>query len=569
MRLNQMGYPRWARKVATVLCLEQEPQDFVVEDRDGREVLAGMTRPWPARPEPTSGFTLHLVDFSTVKGEGSGYRVRVGELVSHAFPLGANPHAELADEALHVFRLMRSGDAVPEEFGAHARPAGHLGVAPNTGDTAVPAWTGPEASALYPGWTCPGTFDVSGGWYDAGDHGKYVTSGSTALWQLLMTLDLLGDLLPSSTREALVEECHWQLEWVCRMQVPTGSPLAGMAFHKVHGTTWSPLPGLPHVDPTVRVLHRPSTSATWHLAAVAAQGARVLRAFDRSCAVPLLATARRAAAAVAAHPHLAAPAGGSQFGGGPYGDADTTDDEYWATVELWLAGRSSEDLTRLQRSPWHHAEVFSPLGFDFDAMAAPARLDLSLHGTSLEEKESVDESVVVAAERLVRLQEQQAWGQPYAPDAGWTWGSNGRLLNNLVVIAVGHHLAPGRVAATAVAEGLDHVLGRNALGQCYVTGFGVDDSRRQRTRLFGQALDPALPPPPRGALAGGANSVPSPGFHYDDRLRGLPPQWCYLDEPTSEVTNDVCIRWNAALVFVAAWLAAQTRARNGPAAPST
>jgi endoglucanase len=34
----------------------------------------------------------------------------------------------------------------------------------------------------------------------------------------------------------------------------------------------------------------------------------------------------------------------------------------------------------------------------------------------------------------------------------------------------------------------------------------------------------------------------------------LPPQCCYLDEPTSEVTNDICVRWNAPLVYVATYL---------------
>jgi endoglucanase len=38
------------------------------------------------------------------------------------------------------------------------------------------------------------------------------------------------------------------------------------------------------------------------------------------------------------------------------------------------------------------------------------------------------------------------------------------------------------------------------------------------------------------------------------RLAGLPPQRCYLDESTSETTNDVCIRWSAPLVWMAAFL---------------
>jgi hypothetical protein len=57
-----------------------------------------------------------------------------------------------------------------------------------------------------------------------------------------------------------------------------------------------------------------------------------------------------------------------------------------------------------------------------------------------------------------------------------------------------------------------------------------------------------------GALAGGANSLRTPGWPQDPRLAGRPPQCCYLDEPTSETTNDICIRWNAPLAYVAAYL---------------
>ena len=91
--------------------------------------------------------------------------------------------------------------------------------------------------------------------------------------------------------DAIRDECRWQLDWLLRMQVPAGSPLAGMAFHRVHGTEWSPLPGWPHEDPTRRVLHRPSTGATLHLAAVAAQGARLFRAVDPAYADRLLGAA--------------------------------------------------------------------------------------------------------------------------------------------------------------------------------------------------------------------------------------------------------------------------------------
>jgi endoglucanase len=124
-----------------------------------------------------------------------------------------------------------------------------------------------------------------------------------------------------------------------------------------------------------------------------------------------------------------------------------------------------------------------------------------------------------------------------------------------VVLAVAHELAGRREHLDGAVRGLDYLLGCNALGQSYVTGYGTDFTRHQRTRHFAHDLDPGFPPPPRGAIAGGPHSKQYPGFPSDPRLDGLPPQRRYVDECTSETTNDVCIRWNAPLVWMAVFLA--------------
>lgn len=429
----------------------------------------------------------------------------------------------------------------------------------------MPAWTGPDAERLYPGWVETDRFDVSGGWYDAGDYGKYVTSGAIAVWQLLTTLDLVdGADAPEDQRaltDRVVAECRWQLDWLLRMQVPPDHPGAGLAFHRVHGTEWSPLPGWAHEDPTRRVLHRPSTGAGLHLSAAAAAGARRLRRHDQAYAERLLAAARTAYAAAVGHPRLVAPDDHARFGGGPYADDDLTDDFYWAAAELWLATAEDGYRRDLLGGTAHTDDAFDPAGFDFDRVAGPARLDLALAGRTLDDHDQVVESVVSGADGLLAVQSGQPWGQPYAPATGWDWGSNGRLLNNLVVLGTAHRLTGAARFRTGVVAGMDYLLGRNALGQSYITGYGTDHSRHQRTRQFGHDLDPALPPPPPGALAGGANSRPAPDFPYDPRLVGLSPQCCYLDEPTSEVTNDVCIRWNAPLVWVTTWLSQRSAGR--------
>src|SRR5205085_8144664 len=65
------------------------------------------------------------------------------------------------------------------------------------------------------------------------------------------------------------------------------------------------------------------------------------------------------------------------------------------------------------------------------------------------------------------------------PDGGWQWGSNGLLLNNLVVIANAHRLSGRQRYLDAGETGIDYLLGRNALGQSYVAGYGIDSSRQR------------------------------------------------------------------------------------------
>ena len=554
IRVNQVGYRADGPKQATLVTEAHDPVRFTVAAEDGHDLFSGWSHPWPARPEPTSGLGVHVLDFSPVAGEATGVVLRAGDHRSHPFAISDATYAGLATDALRFFTVQRSGHEVSDE-GGYRWPAGHVGRPPNTGDLAVPAWRGTDAEALYPEWRQDGTFDVSGGWYDAGDYGKYVTSGSISLWQLLSTLDLIDRVLPrdESLLAALRAECRWQLDWMMRMQVPPGSPLAGMAFHRVHGTEWSPLPGWPHEDPTERVLHRPSTGATLHLAAVAAQAARLFGADDPAYAERMLAAATTAHRAAHEHERLIAPDDQGRFGGGPYPDHDLTDDFYWAAAELWLATDSPAYREAVLESPRHHADNFPLSGFDYDHVAAPAQLDLALLATG-PEHDHVRAAVVAAASSLVEVQQRQPWGQPYAPEDGWDWGSNGRILNNLVVLAVADLVSDHRRFREAAVTGADYLLGRNALGQSYVTGYGTDDSRHQRSRLFGHDHDASFPPAPRGAIAGGPNSTPHPGFYADPRLEGLPPQCCYLDEPTSEVTNDVCIRWNAPLVWMGVYL---------------
>jgi endoglucanase len=496
VRVNQLGYLPDRPMQATLISSAELPVPFAVRDSRGASVFVGESQPWPVRPEPSSGLCVHLLEFTGLAARGSGFWIRAGDQRSHPFDVADDLYSSLCLDALRVLYLLRSGMRLKDEVTpGYGRPAGHVGRPPNRGDTEVRAWTGPDADRLYPGWRCEGVFDVSGGWYDAGDYGKYVTSGAIALWQLLNTLEWSRSV-GRTELAAMHDECRWQLDWLLRMQVPHGFPYAGMAFHRVHGTEWSPFPGWAHEDPTQRVLHRPSTTATLHLAAVAAQGARVFEPTDRSYANHLLRTAREAYEAALRNTELLAPDDNCRFGGGAYPDDDATDDFYWAATELWLTTREPSYRRAVLSSTQHHRDVFDLGGFDFDRVAAVAMLDLARSGHELPDYNRIREVLRAAADRLLDIQRDQPWGQPYAPDTGWVWGSNGRLLNNLIVLATAHTVQGEPDYLTAVTVGMDYLLGRNALGQSYITGYGTDFTHHQRTRQFAHDQDPAFPPPP-------------------------------------------------------------------------
>jgi endoglucanase len=560
VRINQVGYHPDATKRAVLVTDAGVPQQFEVRNHDERVVLAGSTQPWPVNPEPSSGMAVHIVDFTAVRATGDGYVIVTGSQSSHRFVIAADLYRGVCVDALRFFYRQRSGIRILDPVDPrYDRAAGHLGIPPNRGDTAVRAWSGADAERWYPGWRCDGVFDVSGGWYDAGDHGKYVVNAALAVSQLLSVWERTGDATSSSIwpaiGEALVEECRWELDWLMRMQVPSGFPLAGMAFHRVHGTEWEPEAIWPHLDPTERVLHRPSTAATLNLAAACAHAARLYRRDDPAYARQLLTAARTAHRAAHDHPLLYAPDDHGAHGGGPYDDDQIDDEFYWAASELYLTTGEPDYHAELHRSSCHHEDVFEPDGYDWQTVATHARLQLAANDGPIDDRNRIRDWVVDAADRLGAIQDHQPWGQPYAPADGWDWGSNGRILANLIVIATAHDLTRNPDHLDRVRGGIDYLFGRNAHGQCYVTGHGTDHTHHQRTRHYAHDHDSAFPPPPPGAVAGGPNSKNYPGFPGDARLAGLADQLHYIDEHTSETTNDICINWNAPLVWTTAYLA--------------
>jgi endoglucanase len=553
VRVNQVGYLTDGAKSGTFVTEATEALPWTLNDADGAEVASGTTT--PAGVDSTSAQNVHTFDFSDVTAPGEGYTVTIDGKKSVPFTIGDDVYASLSTDALAYYYHNRSGikiDAalVGEEY---ARPAGHVNVAPNQGDDGVTCW------ATDP---CDYTLDAAGGWYDAGDHGKYVVNGGISVAQLMSIYeqypDALGDgslAVPETGNDIpdILDEAKWEMDFLMAMQVPQGQELAGMAHHKLHDAEWTALPTRPENDGQPRELHPPSTAATLNLAAAGAQCARVFEAYDADYAASCLASAERAWQAAQAHPAMYAdPNDGT--GGGAYSDEKVTDEFYWAAAELFAATGKDVYRQALLGSELHGdtAAVFPPGGLSWGQTAGLGAMTLATVENDLTaaQRAEVEAMVVEAADGYLADSEAAAYGLPYGGQ--FIWGSNSQVLNNGVVLAVAADLTGEAAYRDAAVRALDYVLGRNPLNQSYVTGYGERDSKNQHHRFWANQLNANLPNPAPGSLAGGPDAALEDPV-AEQELVGCVGAMCYIDDIESYSTNEVTINWNAPLAWLATY----------------
>ena len=565
--VNQTGYLPDLPKLATVKSTQTAPLKWELHKKGGALVASGETK--PVGKDAASGDDVHIIDFSSVKTPGKDYTLKVGADTSHPFDIGADVLRKLKYDALAYFYQTRSGIpiAMPYAGGKQwTRPAGHLQVPPNQGDKEVPC---------LPGSGCTYKLDVSGGWYDAGDQGKYVVNGGIAVWTLLNQYERaaargaaadFGDgkmNIPEKKNKVpdLLDEARWELEFLLEMQVPDGQPKAGMVHHKIHDKEWTALATRPDQDPMPRLLWPPSTAATLNLAAVAAQAARIWEKLDKAFAAKCLAAAEKAWAAAQANP--AVYAGTSAVGGGPYDDQHVDDEFYWAAAELFITTKKDVYKTFVEKSPFYK-KLAPSIGdeglmnaFYWGHVAALGTISLALVPNVLPPKDIDDCKVAIegAADAFAALVDQQGYRVPFKPGTkGYPWGSNSSILNNALVLGLAHDFSGDSKYLHAAAEALNYVMGRNPLDKSYITGYGERPLTNPHHRFWAHQANAAFPSAPPGVLSGGPNSGLQDPYVQAAGLQGCAPQKCYADNIEAWSANEVAVNWNAPLAWVTAFL---------------
>jgi endoglucanase len=572
--VNQTGYLPKLPKIATVKSASKTPLKWELVKAGGGVVASGETK--VIGKDEASGDEVQVADFSSFQTPGKGYTLKVGSDASHPFNIEADVYKKLKYDALAYFYHNRSGIEIALPYAGQkqwARPLGHAS------DKSVPCLQGSG---------CDYKLDVSGGWYDAGDHGKYVVNGGISTWTMLNqyergkylgsreSMDDFADgkmNIPEKKNRVpdILDEARWEMEFMLRMQVPDGQPKAGMVHHKIHDKEWTALGTRPDEDKIPRFLWPPSTAATLNLAATAAQCARVWQKIDKAFSARCLAAAEKAWKAAEANPALFA--GTSAVGGGPYDDKNVSDEFYWAAAELFITTKKDPYKAFMQKSP-HYKKVMEatagdelPTPMTWGDVASLGTISLAVVPNALPAADVADCKAAIkkAADYYADIAGREGYRVPFKPGkSGYPWGSSSFVLNNALAMALAYDFSGEAKYLDGVAEAMNYLLGRNPLDKSYVTGYGARPLQHPHHRFWAHQANPKYPPPAPGAVSGGPNSGLQDPYVQAAGLAGCAPEKCYADNIEAWSANEIAINWNAPLAWVAAWLDEKASPRPSP-----
>jgi endoglucanase len=550
IHVNQIGFHPQAPKKGVVVNAGGATRFFVATSDLSDTAFKGDLG--PEKTWASSGEAAKLADFSALTEPGEYVLGVEGKGVSYPFRIDAHAQLETTRGAIRGFFYQRASCTINAANGGKwARNPGHP-------DNRVTVHAS-AASEARPEGTL---ISAQKGWYDAGDYNKYVVNSGISTYTLLAlyrhypaffdTLKLnipeTGNAIPD-----LLDEALWNLRWMLAMQDPND----GGAYHKLTSAEFSGFV-MPDADGAKRYVVKKSVTATLDLAATAAYASRLFRRFDGTMpgfADSALAVARKAWAWARQHPleyyrqadlnKQFAPA----INTGEYGDGSSADELFWAGAELYLATR--EDSFFVAAAAKLPASFGVPGWNSVTALGMYSLADARFEGYSRIDPDSIVKAVTTSAAAFRARADSTAYGVPMGPNE-FNWGSNSQDANDGVLLLQAFRHTGDSTYLRAAVSALDYLLGRNATGYSYVTGFGSNPPMDPHHR---PSYSDGIREPVPGLLVGG----PNPSAPTQDKCTGYTstlPAMAYLDTQCSYATNEIAINWNAPYAYLAGGLEA-------------
>ena len=472
----------------------------------------------------------YVFDFSGVTEAGK-YFIKCSDIEdpSYTFEISENPYGNLLDDSVRMLYLQRCGTKIDDATFGHKECHNTEAVLYGTEEKR----------------------DVSGGWHDAGDYGRYVVAGAKAVADLMYAYDanpgLYGDDtgIPESGNGIpdILDEVRYELEWMLKMQDSDGG-----VHHKV---TCETFPGyvMPEEEVKPLIITPVSTTATADFCASMAMAYEFYKDIDSDFAQRCLSAAESAWGFLNEHPEFIFK-DPEDITTGSYEDTKDTDERYWAAAQMYRATGDEYYLEALNKLPYKNGLDWSTVG-SYGNIAI-----LTMDGTDKESElyNNIKNKIVSEADDLKTIASLNPYGSPVVK---YNWGSNMTIANAGIILSLAGDITGDKTYNESASEILNYLLGRNPNGVCYVTGYGTVSPQNPHHRPS-MAKQEAM----KGMLVGGVNSSleDSAAKAY---LKGVAPAKCYVDNWESYSTNEITIYWNSPLTY----LISLTNASESPSEP--
>jgi len=544
IHLNQIGYYPDASKFAVVT--NATNGEFLIISVSGTVEFRSMLS--PPRKSEFSGDITRVADFSAFRKPGVYVLSLPASGDSYEFEIKPAVFTNLTKALIKSYYFQRMSTPIVKEFGGKwNREEGH----PDTRVIIHPA----AASPNRPAGT---TISSPKGWYDAGDYNKYIVNSGITMGTLLSLyedfpsyFDTLNLKIPESRNGApdLLDEIAWNLRWMLTMQDPSD----GGVYNKVTNPDFDDMI-MPSEADKPRYVVPKGTAATLDFAAVMAQAARVYGNFKSvfpGLADSCMNSAEKAWKWALKYPDLAYDQNAMNkkykpvINTGGYGDNEFRDEFIWAAAELYASTGNEGYYTEFPMIPDNIMTLPSWNDVKLLGYYTLARFENKITGAAKKEFPLIKENILKAADNLTKGVENRAYQTVMGGSArDFVWGSNSVAANQGILLIQAYRLSKERKYLDYALTNLDYILGRNATGYSFVTGYGDKTPMFPHHRLA-EADGIAAPIP--GFIAGGPNPGQQDGCKtYPSRI----PDESYTDEVCSYASNEIAINWNAPAAYL-------------------
>lgn len=544
IRLNQVGFYPGGEKIAVLA--KDISGKFMITSPDLTETVFTGELSSPQKSSYSPAIT-RVADFSAFNKPGT-YVVYIPEVgFSYQFEIKPKVNEALAVALLKSYYFQRM--SIPLSFpyaGIWSRPAGH----PDDKVLVHPsAATAQRAEGT--------VISSSKGWYDAGDYNKYIVNSGITVGTMLSLFEDFPEYssgvninIPESRNNLpdLLDENLWNIRWMLTMQDPND----GGVYHKLTNPGFDGFVA-PADARAPRYVVQKSTAAALDFAAVMAQAARIFRQFPKELpgmADSCLAASEKAWSWSVKNPAVLYKQGemNSRFkpeiSTGEYGDGDVKDEFIWAASELYVTTLKDSYYKAVNLFPDSEMPVPSWGNVRLLGYYTLLRFEKQLTKIAANDIEMLKKNLINMSNDLLDGYKETAYAVPMCKsEKNFIWGSNSVAANQAIALIQTYRISRDKKYLTAAVHFQDYLMGRNATGFSYVTGFGFKTPMYPHHRPSG--ADGILEPIP-GLLVGGPNPGKQDGCTYPSSV----PDEAFVDVTESYASNEVAINWNSPMVYL-------------------